>query len=359
MAHIEQRPAGWRAQIRRKGAPSISRTFDLKADAEAWAREIEREYQRGNIAALRNDAGRVTIGDVAKLYIEKVVPQKKDNSAGTYAAKARDKFGAYFLANVRSIDVAAWRDDLLDESYSPQTVIHHLNALSSLFGYAEREMSIALPSGNPVKAIAKPRQPKARDRRLRAGELDYLLRATDGARAVGVREIIILAIETSMRLGELLSLEWSRIDIETPKSGAPFGTAHLTDTKNATSRTVALSSAAVAALQALPRRMDGQDGKVFRWKPNKENGSFEKVWQRNLARARDLYRSDCERAAERPDSAFLADLRFHDLRHEATSRLFEKGLGVMDVASMTGHKTLEMLKRYTHIEAKKLAKKLG
>jgi integrase len=223
VAHIEQRPAGWRAQIRRKGAPSISRTFDLKADAEAWAREIEREYQRGNIAALRNDAGRVTIGEVGKLYLEKVVPKKKDHSAGTYAAKARDKFGAFFLANVRSIDVAAWRDDLLDEGYSPQTVVHHLNALSALFGYAEREMSIALPTGNPVKAIAKPRQPKARDRRLRAGELDYLLRATEGARAVGVREIIILAVETSMRLDELLSLDWSRIDIEkSPKAARPL-----------------------------------------------------------------------------------------------------------------------------------------
>jgi len=101
VAHIEQRPAGWRAQIRRKEAPSISRTFDLKADAEAWAWEIERECQRGNIATLRDDAGRVTIAEVAKLYIEKVVPKKKDNSAGTYATKVRDKFGAFFLANVQ------------------------------------------------------------------------------------------------------------------------------------------------------------------------------------------------------------------------------------------------------------------
>jgi len=300
--------------------------------------------------------GGVTIGEVGKLYFEKVVPQKRDHSAGTYVAKACEKFGAYFLANVRSIDVAAWRDGLIDTGYSPQTVIHHLNALSSLFGYAEREMSIALPSGNPVKAIAKPKQPKARDRRLRAGDLDYLLRATDAARAVGVREIIILAVETSMRLDELLSLEWSRIDIEKPKVGAAFGTAHLPDTKNETSRTVALSSAAVAALQALPRRIDG---KVFHWKPNHENGSFEKVWQRNLARARSLYRNDCERVGKSPDPAFLFDLRFHDLRHEATSRLFEKGLGIMEVSSMTGHKTLEMLRRYTHLEARKLAKKLG
>lgn len=71
------------------------------------------------------------------------------------------------------------------------------------------------------------------------------------------------------------------------------------------------------------------------------------------------YQTDCANAAKKPDPAFLAGLHFHDLRHEATSRLFEKGLGIMEVASMTGHKSLSMLKRYTHIEAEKLAKKLG
>jgi len=98
---------------------------------------------------------------------------------------------------------------------------------------------------------------------------------------------------------------------------------------------------------------------VFSWKPNKENGSFEKLWQRCKARALAAYQADCAKTAKKPDPAFLADLHFHDLRHEATSRLFEKGLGVMEVASMTGHKSLSMLKRYTHIEAEKLAKKLG
>ncbi|MHB1669846.1 tyrosine-type recombinase/integrase [Thiomonas sp.] len=76
-------------------------------------------------------------------------------------------------------------------------------------------------------------------------------------------------------------------------------------------------------------------------------------------RGRELYEADCTAQGVKPDPSFLTDLRFHDLRHEATSRLFEKGLGIMEVASMTGHKSLAMLKRYTHVEAEKLAQKLG
>ena len=357
MAYFEQRKAGWMAQIRRRGMPTLSRTFDLKSDAEAWASEIERELRRGNVAALRNDAARVTVAEVADRYLVAVVPLKRDHSAATHTRMAKARFGAFFLGAVRSIDVAAWRDDLLAEGYSPQSVIHQLNALSALFSYAEKEMSIALPAGNPVKAIRKPAPPKARERRLRAGELDYLLSAADQSRAVGVREVLLLAVETSMRMGELFSLRWERIEIDAQEAKKPStGAAHLVDTKNGESRTVALSSVAVAALLALPRRIDGR---VFSWKPNHENGSFEKVWQRTLARALAAYQADCAAARKKPDPAFLTDLRFHDLRHEATSRLFEKGLGVMEVASMTGHKSLSMLKRYTHVEARRLAKKLG
>lgn len=351
------------AQIRRKGAPTISRTFDLKADAEAWARELEREHQRGNLAALTQAAQRTTFAEVADRWIKNVLPTKKDRGAGTYARAAKEKFGSFFLAKVRGLDVATWRDDLLAAGYSPQTVIHHLRLASVIFTYAEREMSIHLPAGNPVMAVSKPAAPKARDRRLRAGELEYLLRGAEDARkqVIGLPQIITVAVETSMRLGELLGLEWSRVDLTRR-------IAHLTDTKNGESRTIALSSAAIAALRALPRSTRTKKtaatlgtanpgGRVFSGWNNKD--SFEKTWQRCLKRARLMYDEDCAKAKERPDPAFLAGLRFHDLRHEATSRLFEKGLGIMEVASMTGHKSLAMLKRYTHVEAERLAQKLG
>ena len=350
MATFVQRKNGWQAKIRRKGIPAISRTFDLKVDAEAWVREVERALQRGNMAAATNEAGRVTVGKVVESYTTAVLPRLHSNGAAGYVRACDARFGAFFLGSVRSVDVAAWRDDLLKDGLSAQSVIHHLNTLSSIFSYAEKELSIPLSAGNPAKAIRKPAAPKSRDRRLRPGELDALLAAADSTkRTPGLRQIIILAVETSMRLGELLGLEWKHVDMAKR-------TAHLVDTKNGESRTVALSSAALDALRtmhALPRRIDGR---VFGWAAA---DSFEKAWVRCKVRALAAYKEACEKVGTEPDPAFLADLRFHDLRHEATSRLFEKGLGIMEVASMTGHKSLSMLKRYTHVEAEKLAKKLG
>ena len=347
MSSISCRNGVWQAKVRRRGMPAVSRTFDLKRDAEAWAREIEREIQRGNLAVLRQEAQRITVAELLDSYEAgplRLLRSAKD--AAVRLRRARERFGPLYLANVRAIDIGRWRDELLGLGLSPQTVIHHLAALSAAFGYAEKDLGIDLPSGNPCKAVRKPRMPKARDRRLREGELDALLEAAAQSKAEGLAQIITLAVETSMRLGELLRLDWRHIDLKRR-------TAHLPETKNGESRTVALSSAAVAALQALPRRLDGR---VFGWKAA---SSFEHAWWRCVARARAAYEAQCEAQGTAPDPAFLSDLRFHDLRHEAASRLFEKGLGVMEVSQMTGHKSLVMLKRYTNVDAERLAKKLG
>ena len=350
MAYFEKRGSGWMAQIRRRGMPTLSRTFDLKADAESWAKEVERELQRGNAAVLRDDAGRTTFVEIADRYAQDVLPILRGKSAAVYVRAARERFGPLFLAAIRGVDVADWAAQLSRSGLAAQSVIHHVNAVSAIFTYATKRLSIVLPAGNPARHIPKPSQPRGRDRRLRAGELDYLLRAADATkRTPELRHIITLSVETSMRLGELLGLEWERIDLARR-------TAHLVDTKNGESRTIALSTAAVQSLCTLQAGVRRIDGRVFGWAAS---DSFEKAWVRCKARARAAYEAVCTKSRIKPDSAFLADLRFHDLRHEATSRLFEKGLGIMEVASMTGHKSLAMLKRYTHIEAEKLAKKLG
>ncbi|OZB72184.1 MULTISPECIES: site-specific integrase [unclassified Thiomonas] len=377
MAYITHRPAGWCAQVRRKGAPSISRTFDLKADAEAWAREIERELQRGNVSVLRQEAQRMTVAEAIDLYSAQRLPDLKSApSVRVHLTRAKARFGSLFLANVRSADIAAWSHDLARLGLGPQSVLHNLNALGAVFTFAEKDLSIDLPAGNPVHKIRKPRMPKARDRRLRPGEFDALQSERPDLLA-----FVILAVETSMRRGEICGLEWSRVDLRRR-------TAHLVDTKNGESRTVALSSVAVAALQSLPRRIDG---KVFGWATP---DGFSLAFRRHRLAARKAHvlgrlrealaadglsvdaieaeiravvykhRKPAPRTAAllagiEQNDKFLTDLRFHDLRHEAASRLFEKGLGIMEVASMTGHKSLSMLKRYTHIEAEKLAQKLG
>lgn len=366
----------WQAKVRRKGAPSVSRTFDLKGDAETWSREVERELQRGNVAVLRQDALRTTVADVVARYRDTALPNLRSRSAAAYITAVNERFGSLFLANVRSVDVSAWRDELLARGLAPQTVRHHINTLSALFTFTEGDLSIELPGGNPVRKVKKPPAPPSRDRRLRPGELEAL--QAEATTATGLREIIVLAVETSMRLGELLALRWANVNLTQR-------IAHLPMTKNGESRTVALSSAAIQALQALPRRLDGR---VFTWT---RTDSFEPIWGRLRTRARKAHvlnrlreelnqrgidgtsevralvykkRQPSPRTValyekiEKTDM-FLHDLRFHDLRHEATSRLFEKGLGTMEVASMTGHKSLSMLKRYTHMDAAKLAQKLG
>ena len=116
MAYFEQRKDGWRVQIRRRGMPTLSRTFDLKADAEAWACEVkvERAAQRGDINALDQQAQRVTVSEVLEQYESQRLPQLR-GQAGTASRlmRIRERFGAYFLGNVRSVDVAAWRDEML------------------------------------------------------------------------------------------------------------------------------------------------------------------------------------------------------------------------------------------------------
>ena len=136
-----------------------------------------------------------------------------------------------------------------------------------------------------------------------------------------------VAVETAMRRGEICDLRWENVNL----AGR---VALLPDTKNGTVRRVPLSSVALGVLAALPRRLDGL---VWDVKVDTVTRSFERA---------------CRRAA-------ITGLTFHDLRHEATSRLFEKGFNPMEVSAITGHKTLQMLKRYTHLRAEDLAKRMG
>jgi integrase len=141
--------------------------------------------------------------------------------------------------------------------------------------------------------------------------------------------LIILALETGMRLGELLGLEWPRVKLDTR-------VAHLPVTKNGEPRSVPLSSKAIETLMRVPRNL--QNHRVF-WTWTRSD-SVENAWKRAVVNAE------------------IIGLRFHDLRHEATSRLFERGLSLPEVASITGHKTWSMLRRYTHLKAEDLAAKL-
>ena len=293
-------------------------------------------------------------GAILKRYKREVTPSKKtaDLEGDRIDVLLRDKALMDLKAAALTGSILAeWRDRRL-EKVSGGTVNREIDIISHAINVARKEWKIHID--NPVQLIRRPPKSKARDRRLLPGEEAVLLAAMDGdarrpdgtfrqvARNYWIKSIVLLAIEPAMRRGELPSLRWENVDLERR-------TAYLPDTKNGEARNVPLSTRAVAVLEALPRAITGQ---VF---PVSEN-AFKLAFDRSVRRARRTYLKE---AGDNADPRFMVGLRFHDLRHEATSRLAERLPNVIELAAVTGHKDLRMLKRYYHPSAEDLARKLG
>lgn len=317
----------WHVQVRRKGHPTQTRTFTTRADAERWGKETEIAIERG-LFFDRSIAERTTISELIDRYRSEVVPNMKGKHVLPALNQISASFGEYALSSITSEMIAAHRDMRL-RTVAASTVKKEINLLSSMIDLAGKKWGIPV-AVNPCQMVKRPVEPKGRDRRLQEGEEEALLKAC-AASSPELAAIVRMALETGAQLGELLKLQWKQVNLEKQ-------TARLLDTKNGEDRTIPLSTSAVAALMSI-RHIQSIDGRVFyNWSAS---DSFNKTWARICARAG------------------IEDLRFHDLRHEAVSRLFEKGLNPMEAASVSGHKTLAMLKRYTHLRAEDLAKKLG
>ncbi|MCL5060271.1 MAG: site-specific integrase [Candidatus Thermoplasmatota archaeon] len=352
MATFAQRESGWwQAKIRMRGQPLASKTFPTRALAEAWAKVTEAAMLRGHYIA-RDDAEKTTLHDLIERYRSDVLPTKRGKHFAPSLNVLDEKLGKLALSAITSKRVAAFRDERTKAGLSASTVKKEINLLSKLIDLAGKEWGIAL-AANPCAMVTRPTENNARDRRLQPDEERYLLASCGGA----VTRLARLALETAARLGELLALRW--VDVDLGRRVMLLRGIDGRGTKNGDAvRAVPLSSAAVSVfdeLKDLPRSIDGRV--FYQWKAS---DSFSKTWVRVVARARAAYLGDCAAAGREPDGAFLVDLRFHDLRHEAVSRLFERGVfDSMEVASITGHKTIAMLKRYTHLRPEDLAKKLG
>lgn len=315
----------WHAQIRKRGYPAQTKTFSTRADAERWATIIESEMERG-VFVSRTEAEATLIKDILLRFEFEVLPTKRSEQSDKSRIKTLiEAFGDYRMASLTSTQVAQFRDRRL-KVVGPQSVIHEINLLNRVLKTASMDWGIALPGGLATAQVRKPTKPRGRDRRVPESEIVAILDATE---SVELRTIIAVAVETGMRRNELALLTWDEIDLKKQ-------TAHLPKTKTDVPRTVPLSKAAIKALKTYGTKKEGH---VFQLRPESMSQAFERA---------------CE-----PHRANIVGVRFHDLRHEATSRLFEKGLNVMEVAAITGHKTLEMLKRYTHLRAEDLAKKIG
>ena len=327
MATFRKRSNGhWQARVR-KTNQNVTKTFINKIDAERWAKQIEVEMQKGSYTNLVL-AERTTFAEIIERYIAEVLPTMRGGKADYIRLKAlaRRPIAKLNMVALTPQKIAQHRDVRLKE-ISPATVIRELSYFSSIITYARKEWGINI--NNPVSLVARPKNPQGRSRILDAAEINALFEALRpiGRRSIWMLPLVKLALETAMRRSELLGLRWEHIDLGRR-------TIFLQLTKNGTSRTVPLSTHAIQILTQMPRNLDGR---VFPVTHEVVSQAF------NRARKQ----------------AGVKDVRFHDLRHMAITKLAEKLPNLIELSAVSGHKSLAMLKRYYHPNAEQLAEKLG
>ena len=326
MASIRQRGSKWQARIIRKGFPAEVRSFDTKSEAVKWARSIEAQMELGGYQspARSND---LLLRDLLDRYAQEVTPSKRGAKDELIRIRAlqRSRLADFSLATLTPAVLANFRDERL-RKVSSATVVRDLSLLSGAINHARREWGVSV--SNPCQLIRKPSVPPGRARTLRPDEEGRLIAALApvGRRSPWMAPLVTMALETAMRRGELLALKWENVQLENR-------TAYLPMTKNGRPRSVPLSTRAIGVLTGLPRDPSGM---VFPITDMAMEAAFRKA---------------CKRAG-------IDNLRFHDLRHTGTTRMAGKLPNAIELAAVTGHQTLQMLKRYYHPSAEALALKL-
>lgn len=323
MASIRARSNKWQARIIRKGHPTIAKTFLTRQDAEKWARSVEIEIHRGTYIN-KSYAEKTQFKEILQKYLNDVAPQMRsaDSQAIRVRKLIRHPIAEVNMAQLSPKHIADYRDERLKVN-KPNTVIRELAVLSSIINHARREWALNIT--NPVTMIKKPSSTQGRDRILNDEEFGRLFIELEKI-SPWYKPLVEFALETAMRRGELMSLLWANVNFEKSVAFLPI-------TKNGDSRYVPLSMKAIRIIKSLPRDIEGR---VFPL----NKGTVSILFLRAVRRAK------------------VEDFHFHDLRHAAITRLSSIFSNPMEIAAISGHKSLSMLKRYTHFKAEDLVKKL-
>lgn len=346
MATIRKRNGNWTASVRRKGYDPKYGTFDTKTEAQDWAKDIEIQMRK-RVYFDTTSSEKTTLEQLLERYSEEVSVLKKGvvQEQSKIRMILKHSIVEKKLIEIDSSDLVNYRKNRLKgydgrfnkviKSVGDKTTREELQILNHAFKIAKSEWGFKLPDGNPCDEVTKPAANKgARDRRLKNHKDKSLCEETlllQHAKTYGknMADVITFAIETAMRRGELAKLEWQYVDLD-------IRIAHLQMTKNGKKRDVPLSTKATKLLHKLKTDATDNNGSVFGLLADYITHAFIDI---------------CKEAD-------ITNLKFHDLRHEATSRLFELGLNPLEVATITGHEDLQMLKRYTHLRGVDLVNKL-
>lgn len=334
MAYIEQRagPDGkmrYRVQVRLKGFPQQTATFERKTDAKKWVQQTESAIREGRHFKTV-EAKRHSVKEMIDRYIKTVIPTKGRfrHNQQSQLLWWKSQLGDYSLADTTPALIAERRDELLNETIkggkkrSPSTVNRYLAALSHCFSVAVKEWGWL--DDSPMRKVRKQREPRGRIRFLDDTERESLLKACQEIDHPYLYAIVVLALSTGARKSEITNLTWKNVDFDR-------GVVILYETKNKEIRVLPLAGHALKLFRGLNKvRRIGTD-LVFPGPDPKRPTEIRYAWLVALK------------------TAELKDFRFHDLRHSAASYLAMNGATLAEIAEILGHKTLQMVKRYSHL----------
>jgi integrase len=347
MATIRKNGSNWQAIVRKKGFKNQSKSFPLKRDAQAWANVTESEMVRGTFVDTAT-ASNLAFAECLDRY------EEEQTQAGRRSLKQlksqlniirRSDLVKLSLANVAPADIVKFQKERMATGIKTATYIKDHNLLHALFEVIRKDWAITLPKGNPVKDVRVPKHtsPTSRNRRLNEGEeLKLLTELRKSSYQTGI--IVKLALATGMRRGEIMNIRFGDVS-----GRAANSTLTIPVTKTDHPRVIPLTSEAYAAL--------GLQFILLREQYGTMNGVSRK--EIDAIHMFDVSPDYVTKAfAKACKTVGIEGLTYHDLRHEALSRMFEAGLDMMEVSHISGHRSFEMLKRYTHLKPQDLLDKL-
>lgn len=333
MAAIQERKtasgeARYRVLVRVKGRPALTATFRRKTDARRWAQQTEADVRRGKYFA-DSEARDHTFAELVDHYLEnglQGLSAREQASRRRHLGWWKRALGAYALSDLGPRAIAEARNRLASDPASGRPISEgtqnrYLCSLSTAFRYAMRELEWL--DSNPVRKVDKRREPRGRVRFLDEGERRRLLEACLESGNAHLYLIVLLAISTGMRQGELLALRWCDLDLDR-------GVAVVHNSKNGDRRAVPLAGPVLELLRERAASIEDGKSQVFLGRRGRVSFPYH-AWNVALERAG------------------IEDFRFHDCRHTAASYLAQSGARLHEIADILGHRTLAMVKRYAHL----------
>jgi integrase len=322
----------YRALVRIKGHTPKTATFLQRRDAVNWAQDTEAKIRQSRYFPDRLiESEKYTLKDLLGRYEAKVLIKKSGKGQQGQLEWWKAQLGDYKLKDLTPSLISQYRDKLINEkscrtgrNRTSATVNRYLALLSHTFTIAIKEwrwMAV-----NPIVQISKPKESQGRTRFLSDEERERLLAACRSSESVHLYPIVMLALSSGMRRGEILGLRWEDIDLQKMRIT-------LNETKNGDSRLVPLVGKAYESIRDLYLKLEPQGQDLVFPSPNNPTQpiSIRTAWETAIKKAN------------------ISNFRFHDLRHSTASYLAMNGASLVEIAEILGHKTLQMAKRYSHL----------